>query len=158
MEVMEFGGRGEYTTVHIQLWLKVGLIAFLARFHVVKIEVSYHILLGRPWLHKHHLIPSTYRQCVKGRLNGRTIRIVASPSPFDQAEAHLVETMFYDEWAPSGESSVSKPTSTFVPKWEDIQDDLEPDLREQSMQKEKKERSFNFGVRQYTAIRQGPDT
>ena len=30
MEVMEFGGRGEYTTVHIQLWLKVGLIAFLA--------------------------------------------------------------------------------------------------------------------------------
>ena len=40
MEVMEFGGRGEYTTVHIQLWLKVGLIAFLARFHVVKIEVS----------------------------------------------------------------------------------------------------------------------
>ena len=61
MEVMEFGGRGKYTTVHIQLWLKVGLIAFLARFHVVKIEVSYHILLGRPWLHKHHLIPSTYR-------------------------------------------------------------------------------------------------
>ena len=29
MEVMEFGGRGEYTTGHIQLWLKVGLIAFL---------------------------------------------------------------------------------------------------------------------------------
>ena len=40
MEVMEFGGRGEYTTGHIQLWLKVGLIAFLTRFHVVKIEVS----------------------------------------------------------------------------------------------------------------------
>ena len=29
------------------------------------------------------------------------IRIVANPSPFEQAEAHLVETMFYDQWAPS---------------------------------------------------------
>ena len=40
MEVMRFGGRGEYTAGHIQLWLKVGPIASLACFHVVKIEVS----------------------------------------------------------------------------------------------------------------------
>ena len=53
MEVIRFGGRGEYTTGHIQLWLKVGPIASLARFHVVKTKVSYHVLLGRPWLHKH---------------------------------------------------------------------------------------------------------
>ena len=89
--------------------------SLLGRFHVVKTEVSYHILLGRPWLHKHRLVPSTYHQCVKGRLNGKMIRIVANPSPFEQAEAHLVETMFYYEWAPSGESSMSKPQGTFVP-------------------------------------------
>ena len=69
----------------------------------------HHILLGRPWLHKHRLIPSIYHQCVKERLNGRMIWIATNPSLFEQAEAHLVETMFYDEWAPSGESSVSKP-------------------------------------------------
>ena len=60
MEVTGFGGRGEYTEGHIQLWLKVGPIASLAWFHVVKMEVSYHVLLGRPWLHKHRLVPSTY--------------------------------------------------------------------------------------------------
>lgn len=60
MEVTGFGGRGKYTVRHIQLWLKVGLIASLARFHMVKTKVSYHILLGRPWLHKHCLILSTY--------------------------------------------------------------------------------------------------
>ena len=60
MEVTRFGGRGKYTAEHIQLWLKVGPIDSLARFHMVKTEVSYHILLGRPWLHKHRLIPSTY--------------------------------------------------------------------------------------------------
>ncbi|KAK9990982.1 hypothetical protein SO802_025967 [Lithocarpus litseifolius] len=66
------------------------------------------------------------------------IHISANPSPFEQAEAHLVETMFYDEWAPSGESSFSKPTGTFVPKWEDIQEDLEPNLRELLMRKRKR--------------------
>ena len=83
MEVIGFGGRGEYTAGHIQLWLKVGPIASLARFHLVKTEVSYHVLLGRPWLHKHRLVPSTYHQCVKGMLNGRMIRIAANPSPFE---------------------------------------------------------------------------
>ena len=82
MEVTGFGGRGEYIVGHIQLWLKVGLIAALACFHVVKTEVSYHVLLGRPWLHKHQLVSSTYHQCVKGRLNGKMICIAANPSPF----------------------------------------------------------------------------
>ena len=138
MEVTGFGGRGKYIASHIQLWLKVGHIASLARFHVVKMEVSYHVLLGRPWLHKHRLVPSTYHQCVKGRLNGRMIRIAANPSPFEQAEAHLVETMFYDQWAPSGESSVSKPQGTFVPKWQVVQSNPEPDLRELLARKKKR--------------------
>ena len=47
MEVIGFGERGEYIASHIQLWLRVGPIASSACFHVVKTEVSYHILLGR---------------------------------------------------------------------------------------------------------------
>ena len=66
------------------------------------------------------------------------IRIAANPSPFEQAETHLVEIMFYDQWAPSGESSVSEPRGTFVPKWEDIQGDSEPDLRELLARKRKR--------------------
>ena len=130
MEVLGFDGRGEYTAGHNQMWLKVGPIAFLVRFHVVKTEVSYHVLLGRPWLHKHRLVSSTYHQCVKGRLNGRMIRIVANPSPFEQADTNLVETMFYNQWALSGEGSISKPRGTSVPKWEDIHSDPESELRE----------------------------
>ena len=117
----------------------MGPIASLARFHVVKTKVSYHVLLGRPWLHKHRLVPSTYHQCVKGRLNGRMIRIAANPSPFEQAEAHLVETMFNDQWAPFRESLVSKPRGTFMPRWEDIQNDPELNLRKLLLQKRRKE-------------------
>ena len=82
MEVIGFGRSGEYTTGHIHLWLKVGPIASLVWIHVVKTEVSYHVLLGRPWLHKYRLVASTYHQCVKRRLNGKMIRITANPSPF----------------------------------------------------------------------------
>ena len=66
------------------------------------------------------------------------IRIAANPSPFEQAEAYLMETMFYDQWAPSGENVVAKPRGTFVPRWEDVQDDPEPDLRELLAQKKKR--------------------
>ena len=66
------------------------------------------------------------------------IRIAANLSPFEQVEAHLVETMFYDQWVPSGENSVSKPRETFVPRWEDVQGDPEPDLRELLARKKKR--------------------
>uniref|UniRef100_A0A2N9INS0 RNA-directed DNA polymerase n=1 Tax=Fagus sylvatica TaxID=28930 RepID=A0A2N9INS0_FAGSY len=97
MEIKGFGDVGEYTKGHIQLVLKVGLIVAFTRFHVVDSVVPYHILLGRPWLHKHQLIPSTYHQCVKGRLNGKPIRIAANSAPFDQSESHFVEAALYDE-------------------------------------------------------------
>uniref|UniRef100_A0A2N9GS47 RNA-directed DNA polymerase n=1 Tax=Fagus sylvatica TaxID=28930 RepID=A0A2N9GS47_FAGSY len=89
MEIKGFGGVGEYTKGHVQLVLKVGPIVAFTRFHVVDSVVPYHILLGRPWLHKHQLIPSTYHQCVKGRLNGKPIRIAANSAPFDQSESHF---------------------------------------------------------------------
>uniref|UniRef100_A0A2N9EJ59 Integrase catalytic domain-containing protein n=1 Tax=Fagus sylvatica TaxID=28930 RepID=A0A2N9EJ59_FAGSY len=130
MEIKGFGGVGEYTKGHIQLVLKVGPIVALTRFHVVDSVIPYHILLGRPWLHKHQLIPSTYHQCVKGRLNGKPIRIAANSIPFDQSESHFVEAALYDEITPAGEASLAKPIGIPLPKWEEIKDAPEADLRD----------------------------
>ena len=96
MEITRFGGLAESTEGYVQLTLRVGPIVVLTRFHVVNSEVSYHVLLGRPWLHKHRLIPSMYHQFVKGRLNGRPVRIPANHNPFSQGEVNFVETIFYD--------------------------------------------------------------
>ena len=52
MEIKGFSGVGEYINGHIQLVLKVGPIVALTQFHVMDSVVPYHILLGRPWLHK----------------------------------------------------------------------------------------------------------
>ena len=88
----------------MQLALRVGPIIALTRFHVINSEVSYHVLLGCPWLHKHCLIPSTYHQCVKGRLVGRLVRIPANHNLSSQGEVNFMETMFYDELEPDDES------------------------------------------------------
>ena len=104
MEITRFGRSVESTEGYVQLALRVGPIVALTRFHVINSEVSYHVLLGCPWLHKHCLIPSTYHQYVKGRLNGRPVRIPANHNPFSQGEVNFVETMFYDELEPDNES------------------------------------------------------
>ena len=103
MEITGFGGSVKSTEGYVQLALRVGPIVALTRFHVINSEVSYHVLLERPWLHKYRLIPSTYHQCVKGRLNGRPVRIPANHNPFSQGEVNFVETMFYDELEPDNE-------------------------------------------------------
>ena len=60
MEITGFGGLVESTEGYVQLALRVGPIVALTRFHVINAEISCHVLLGCPWLHKHCLIPSTY--------------------------------------------------------------------------------------------------
>ena len=76
----------------------------LTRFHIINVEVSYHVFLGCSWLNKHCLIPSKYHQCIKGRLNERPMRIPANCNPISQGEVNFAEIMFYDELEPDDES------------------------------------------------------
>ena len=108
MEITGFGGSAESTEGYMQLALRVGPIIALTKFHVINLEVSYHVLLGRPWLHKHRFILSTYHQCVQRRLNGRPIKIPTNHNPFSQGEVNFMETMFYSELEPDDESPTSR--------------------------------------------------
>lgn len=51
---------------------------------------------------------------MKGRLNGRHIRISTNPSPFNQSEVNFRKTMFYDELNPADEYHVSRTIGTLV--------------------------------------------
>ena len=106
MEITRFGGSMELTEGYVQLALRVRPIVALTRFHLINVEASYHVLLGCPWLHKHRLILSTFHQCIKGRLNGRPVKIPANRNPFSQGEVNFAEIMFYDELEPDDESPV----------------------------------------------------
>nr|XP_023902040.1 uncharacterized protein LOC112013895 [Quercus suber] len=107
----------------IQLVLRVGPIMALTRFHVIDSAVSYHALLGRPWLYRHKLVPSTYHQCVKGRFNDKPICIPANHTLFDLFEAYYFEVDFYDEFTPCGDDATSKPIGTPLLDWEVIEEE-----------------------------------
>ena len=138
IEVSSFAGIHEYTIGSMQLVLKVGPIIALTKFYVIDSLVSYHALLGRLWLHKHKFVPSTYHQCVKGRLNGKTIRILADPTPFDLSKAYYFEANFYDDLTQCGEDSTSRPIGIPLTSWQDIENDPEIDMRTLLDQKRKK--------------------
>ena len=138
IEVFDFARIHECTIGSIQLVLKVRPIVALTRFHVIDLPISYHTLLGRSWLHNHKLVPSTYHQCVKGRFNGKLIRIPTNPTPFDLSEAHYFEATFYDELTPSEEDSTSRHVGIPLPSWQNIENDPEIDMRSLLNQKRKK--------------------
>ena len=91
----------------IQLDLQVCLIKSETRFHVLDVDVSYHVLLGRPWLNKHKLIVPTYHQCVKGRLSQKVIRIATNSTTFDETKTHYVDCQYYDKCAEDGAIIIS---------------------------------------------------
>ena len=152
IEITGFWGLAESTEGYVQLTLKVGPIVTLTRFHVINSDVSYHMLLGRPWLHKLRLIPSTYHQCVKGRLNGRPVRIPANHNPFSQGEVNFVETMFYDELELDNESPM--PGTPGAPVLEEEEGGGTCDLRDLLKKKRQKREPSTSGSRECVVVRE----
>ena len=152
MEMIGFRGSVESTEGYVQLALRVGPIVALTRFHVINLEVSYHVLLGRPWLYKHHLIPSTYHQCIKERLNERLIRIPANHNPFSQGEVNFVETMFYDELEPNNESPM--PWTPGAPVLEKEEGGGTCDLRDLLKRKRQKRELSTIGSQECVVVRE----
>ena len=136
----------ESTEGYVQLALRVGPIVDLTRFHVINAEVSYHVLLGRPWLHKHRLIPSTYHQCIKGRLNGRPVRIPANRNPFSQGEVNFAETMFCNELEPDDESPTPGTPGALILEDEEEGEKGTHDLRNLLEKKKAKEGAQLFRI------------
>ena len=154
MEITGFGGGAESTEGYVQLALRVSSIVALTRFHVINSKVFYHVLLGHPWLHKHRLIPSTYHQCVKGRLNGKLIRIPANPNPFSQEEVNFVETIFYDELEPDDESPTPGTLGAPVLEEEEKEGGGTYDLRNLLNRKRQKKETSSSGSWECMVVRE----
>ncbi|KAL4330640.1 hypothetical protein AHAS_Ahas13G0420300 [Arachis hypogaea] len=101
-----FNGVGVKSRGYVNAVLEVGPIKTNNKFHVVDGSSSYHILLGRPWIHLHRCVPSSWHQCIKSSWRGKDISISATVTPFDAGEAHLVDASFYEELALPGVNKI----------------------------------------------------
>ncbi|GAV58423.1 hypothetical protein CFOL_v3_01957, partial [Cephalotus follicularis] len=55
------------TLVYVSIDLKVNKIRGPPIFHVIDALATYHVLLGRSWIHENEAIPSTLHECLKAR-------------------------------------------------------------------------------------------
>lgn len=65
IEVSGFECNLAYTFGFVNLNITVKPMRTVNRFKVIDAPSSYHMLLGRPWIHRYKAIPSTYHQCLK---------------------------------------------------------------------------------------------
>ncbi|KAK9921974.1 hypothetical protein M0R45_030464 [Rubus argutus] len=122
MKISSFAKADEVSIGYIQLDLRVGPIRSWTKFQVLDVNTSYHVLLGRPWLNKHKLVPSTYHQCVKGQVGLKPIRIPGNQLPFHQSEAHYIEAQYYNEFTSDGGITPFEVSGVPLPIWHDIRD------------------------------------
>ncbi|PIN11333.1 hypothetical protein CDL12_16069 [Handroanthus impetiginosus] len=79
----------------IRLDLTVGELKASTLFHVIDVKTSYHLLLGRPWLHENGVIPSTFHQSLKYIRNGEILKVDAETKPFTNAKSYFADAKLY---------------------------------------------------------------
>ena len=93
--------------------LHIGKFQAPARFHVIDVDTSYHLLVERARMQKFGIIPSIYHQCMKGNVitgEGRKVfTIVGTHKPFGKHEAHMVKVEFFSNL--NSEEKMTPPNS-----------------------------------------------
>jgi hypothetical protein len=91
-----FNNQGTSALGSITVKIQMSSFSLKARFFVIDSNTSYSALLGRPWIHKYHVVPSTLHQCLKFLDNkGEQHRIAANPMPYSIHESHHANAKYY---------------------------------------------------------------
>ncbi|KAJ1396106.1 Aspartic peptidase domain superfamily [Sesbania bispinosa] len=101
-----FHGEAVESLGRVHAVLKVGPIKMVNTFQVVEGDSSYHLLLGRPWIHLHQCVPSTVHQCIKSNFREKEIEIPGVNASFEATKSHLIDASLFDEVAPQGSSQL----------------------------------------------------
>ena len=82
----------------IKLCCQIGDLKTEVTVHVIDADTSYNLLLGRPWIHKNHIVPSTLHQVMKYVDDQGQVRtLVAEQCPFKGMENYFTDALLYQE-------------------------------------------------------------
>ena len=120
------------TIGHIVAELQVGPIRSPTRFHVIDADTSYHLLLGRPWIHEHKCVPSSLHQCLKISYMGKEITIRGVKSLFFKNKTHYTEVVLFDELGEGVGIKNSRVKALRLPQWREYENHGDPDFTERT--------------------------
>src|SRR5256886_13675208 len=82
----------------IKLRCQIGDLKTEVTVYFIDADTSYNLLLGRPWIHRNHIVPSTLHQVMKYVDNQGQVRtLVAEQRPFKGAENYFTDALLYQE-------------------------------------------------------------
>src|SRR3954462_4558776 len=66
--------------------------------YVIDMDTSYNLLLGWPWIHRNHIMPSTLHQVMKYvDAQGQVRTLVAEQRPFKGVKNYFTDALLYQE-------------------------------------------------------------
>jgi hypothetical protein len=112
-----FDNQGRSALGSITVKIQMSSFSFKVRFFVIEAKTSYSALLGRPWIHKYQVVPSTLHQCLKfvdG--SGEQHRVAGNTNPYTIQEAHHADAKYYfpSEEPQSRQGRVAPPADVLV--------------------------------------------
>src|SRR4051812_3477155 len=82
----------------IKLRCQIGDLKTKVTVYVIDADTSYNLLLGRPWIHRNHIVPSTLHQVMKYVDDqGQVCTLVAEQRPFKGVENNFTDGLLYQE-------------------------------------------------------------
>ncbi|KAL0453888.1 UNVERIFIED_CONTAM: hypothetical protein Slati_1366900 [Sesamum latifolium] len=97
--IQGFNQGGQRAVGIIRMQLTMEDMVSTAIFHIIDAKTSYNMLLGRPWLHKNAVVPSTWHQCFKYCHNSIVKKVLGDSKPFTEAESHFADAKYYIDGA-----------------------------------------------------------
>src|SRR5436190_2788770 len=82
----------------IKLCRQIGDLKTEVTVYVIDTDTSYNLLLGRPWIHRNHIVPSTLHQVMKYvDAQGQVHTLVAEQRPFKRVENYFTDALLYQD-------------------------------------------------------------
>jgi len=82
----------------IKLKCQIGDLRSEVMYYVIDADTSYNLLLGRPWIHRNSIVPSTLHQVMKyidG--SGKVRTLIAERHPFNGVENYFTDSLLYQD-------------------------------------------------------------
>ena len=94
-----FNANGTRLMGKIKLKCQIGDLRYEVTSYIIDADTSYNLLLGRPWIHRNPIVPSTLHQVMKYvDEDGKFWTLIAERHPFKGVENYFTDSLLYQDF------------------------------------------------------------
>jgi len=107
--IYDFNANGTYPIEKIKLRCQIRDLKFEVTCYVIDADTLYNLLLGRPWIHRNFIVPSTLHQVMKYVSEDEKLRtLIAKRHPFKGVQNYFIDSLLYQDSLENDESPYPK--------------------------------------------------